>query len=79
MPRRAEGHSLRSDRRIRPLAVIGRDQPRNIHQRCGGAGLPASGLTPRTQVVASAALLSLMRCMSSVHDLTNEAAPSTCN
>src|SRR6202789_1030917 len=79
MSRRTEGDSLRRHRRIRPLAVIRRDQPRNIHQRGRRAPLAREGIDPRTQVVARAALLSLMRCMSSIHDLTNDAAPSTCS
>ncbi len=79
MPGGAEGNSLRRDRRIRLLAVVRRDQPRNIDQRGRGSRFAGEGIEPRTQVVARAALLSFMRCMSSVHDLTNDAAPSTCS
>src|SRR5271155_4097830 len=79
MPGGAEGNPLRSHLRIRPLAVVGGDQLGDINQHCCGRRLTGKRIESRTQVVASAALLSLMRCMSSFHDLTNDAAPSTCN
>src|ERR1700722_2037140 len=79
MARRAEGNPLRWDGRIGTLAVVRGNQPRNIDQRRRGSGLAGERVHSGVQVVASAALFSWMRCMSSAHDLTNDAAPSTCS
>src|ERR1700730_13578166 len=73
----AEGNSLRGDCRIRPLAVIGGNEPRNVHQRRGWRGAAGEGIL-WSQDVASAALFSTMRSMSSLQDLTNDSAPSNC-
>src|SRR5271170_5137546 len=74
----AERDPLRGDIGIRPLAVIGRDEPWYVHQRGGRRGMAGKGVDLRIQDVASAALLSAMRRMSSVQDLTNDSAPSNC-
>src|ERR1700722_1145393 len=77
--RGAECAPLRRDRGVRPLTVVGRNQPRHVHERCGRRRLPGEGVDLGAQAVASAALFSAMRFRSSAHDLTKDCAPSTCN
>src|ERR1700736_2312774 len=74
----AESNALRGDIRIRPLAVIGGNEPRNVHQRRGWGGMAGERIDLWSQDVASAALFSAMRSMSSLQDLTNDSAPSNC-
>src|ERR1035438_7139175 len=74
----AEGNSLRGDIGVRPLAVIRGNEPWYIYQRRGRGGVAGERVDLRIQDVASAALFSAMRFMSSLQDLTNDSAPSNC-